>query len=571
MPRIQEERDGGQFYTGTGTGTDACETDVGDHPGGTEERSGCNADSATGTGTFEDGDVRETWDATSALAAFPPADGWVHTDMGPCDCCASAAPCCDYLTWPAGTEVCLVASGGTGTCAYVDGQTMRLRLDDGTGPGGYNNYYPSGPDPIGFTCVESYTGDGRPTNRVTFQCILIDGVYYWRVQYLDGINPPQVAALVPITSCTGLLATFSMQGDPGGIPDGCYCSDTFTVEAYRVLSTDPCPPTTGTGTASTLPKWWCAKQAFDGTSRRKCLQGATVALDGPFDTEGDCTGACPEPTSWCVRFQDYDGADQPVGGSYLECVDLGVDPTEPVTSGSATNPGAVRREGTIEDGPWAAEDCPGACPPCGGDGGGTPGSGTATVDCTDRPIYCVKTEIRDGAGNPLSDATYACQLDTDGPPWTHVGQTVSQPIEGGSIVSEAIACYPDDGSCDAECGTTVTGGDAARKNVTVTPAGEVVPVPQARPPARPVRERPETPQGVIRRVREGSGQAVPRPVRTTLPVARPNRCEHLGRRTERKYGCNGWKCRHDCGLGLPAVPGEFCQTCPSYEDSGEKF
>lgn len=54
----------------------------------------------------------------------------------------------------------------------------------------------------------------------------------------------------------------------------------------------------------------------------------------------------------------------------------------------------------------------------------------------------------------------------------------------------------------------------------------------------------------------------PRP----LPVIRPDRCEHLGKRNDFKAGCNGWQCGHSCDLGLPAVPGIYCQTeCTKYE------
>ena len=54
-------------------------------------------------------------------------------------------------------------------------------------------------------------------------------------------------------------------------------------------------------------------------------------------------------------------------------------------------------------------------------------------------------------------------------------------------------------------------------------------------------------------------------LRKPLPLAHPDRCLHLGKRTELRAGCNGWKCRHDCEKGLAAVPGLFCQTCESYE------
>lgn len=50
-----------------------------------------------------------------------------------------------------------------------------------------------------------------------------------------------------------------------------------------------------------------------------------------------------------------------------------------------------------------------------------------------------------------------------------------------------------------------------------------------------------------------------------LLVTRPTKCECLEKRTEFRSGCNGWKCRHECKKGLPAVPGEFCQMdCREY-------
>lgn len=44
------------------------------------------------------------------------------------------------------------------------------------------------------------------------------------------------------------------------------------------------------------------------------------------------------------------------------------------------------------------------------------------------------------------------------------------------------------------------------------------------------------------------------------------RCLHLGKRTEFKAGCGGWRCVHECEAGEPqAVPGGNCQTCPKWE------
>jgi hypothetical protein len=46
------------------------------------------------------------------------------------------------------------------------------------------------------------------------------------------------------------------------------------------------------------------------------------------------------------------------------------------------------------------------------------------------------------------------------------------------------------------------------------------------------------------------------------------RCLYLGTRTEFRSGCSGWGCRHQCELGLMAVPGGSCQVCSHFEDDG---
>ncbi len=55
------------------------------------------------------------------------------------------------------------------------------------------------------------------------------------------------------------------------------------------------------------------------------------------------------------------------------------------------------------------------------------------------------------------------------------------------------------------------------------------------------------------------------PLRIIIQIIRPDRCEHLGKRTEFRQGCNGFNCQHECAKGMPAVPGKLCQTCPLYE------
>jgi hypothetical protein len=61
------------------------------------------------------------------------------------------------------------------------------------------------------------------------------------------------------------------------------------------------------------------------------------------------------------------------------------------------------------------------------------------------------------------------------------------------------------------------------------------------------------------------------------PPARPERCLHLGPRTEFKTGCGGFNCFHQCELGhtedpMRGVglvrPGGFCQTCVDFTPDG---
>jgi hypothetical protein len=61
-------------------------------------------------------------------------------------------------------------------------------------------------------------------------------------------------------------------------------------------------------------------------------------------------------------------------------------------------------------------------------------------------------------------------------------------------------------------------------------------------------------------------------VRIGLPIIRPYRCIHFGKRIEFRPGCGGWGCIHDCVIGYRAVPSTTCQRCESYvEDVGEQW
>lgn len=54
----------------------------------------------------------------------------------------------------------------------------------------------------------------------------------------------------------------------------------------------------------------------------------------------------------------------------------------------------------------------------------------------------------------------------------------------------------------------------------------------------------------------------PKPIAAT--IVRKVRCEFLIGREEFRVGCGGMNCRHACSKGLPAIPGQYCQTCPTY-------
>lgn len=96
---------------------------------------------------------------------------------------------------------------------------------------------------------------------------------------------------------------------------------------------------------------------------------------------------------------------------------------------------------------------------------------------------------------------------------------------------------------------------------------------QAKPPALPPASAP-TASRVL-------GAAIAK--RNSAPKPRPAPCIHLGGRLERKQGCGGFSCTHDCDHGvedtghaaverhlggrhpLKTVPSDQCQTCPGYE------
>lgn len=57
-------------------------------------------------------------------------------------------------------------------------------------------------------------------------------------------------------------------------------------------------------------------------------------------------------------------------------------------------------------------------------------------------------------------------------------------------------------------------------------------------------------------------------IASALRLSPRGECEYLGKRTEYKAGCSGWKCKHTCNAGEPyAEPGGVCQLCPKWSSS----
>lgn len=160
------------------------------------------------------------------------------------------------------------------------------------------------------------------------------------------------------------------------------------------------------------------------------------------------------------------------------------------------------------------------------------GSGPTTVDVTvtvTAPAlnWCLRIDVGDGG------TSYVC---SDDPSWTHVGQSVSF---GGTVETVVNGPFYDT-PCDPNCPC-------------------VGPMEAPMPTLEDVTKMRV--EKAVRAFQKGVGK---RPDPKDAP--RPIRCEHLGRRTEMRAGCNGWLCRHECAKGLPATPGLYCQVkCRDYQ------
>lgn len=322
MPRVNEERDGDYAeYAGTGTGSHwdrACESTEGDHESG-EERLDCNTSAGTGSGTNEN-DREETWSAASALAAFPPEEGWQHIDRGPCECCGTAC----FIDLDSIPETLWISLNGTVIELTRYTLTPEYRAQGASGQFDVNVH-------IQADCV------------VSIFIVDIENCYDKNIQTLILCQAP---------SFTYAKVSYDGAGagcDPPGGP---------SPMSVELCASNPCA---GTGTCvADEALWWCVKSSTPG-NRRQCVQGVTSAYDGPFSSQAACESSCVEPDVWCVEWQDEDEESNPIGRPYVTCENLG--------TGDEIGQIIVEadRSGIVVDGPWTAENCTNGCPPCSGD------------------------------------------------------------------------------------------------------------------------------------------------------------------------------------------------------------
>lgn len=223
-----------------------------------------------------------------------------------CGECDPEAECGD----PADRYVCVTVTAGTGSAAALVGTSILLKWDPVHGQGNlgdvWSNDYSGGPEAIGWGCS---AGEGFPAAKMVFACLTDPMGYpagkYWTVQWLDGMNPPQVVALARAAACAGLLGTFTVACDPGAVGEPCYCTagDTFTVEAYMLDSADgDCPPVEPMAMAAgeaarqrrrTVPK----PAGGPGTELRRLLKEIGVSDAGC----GGCGSFAAEMDRWGVE------------------------------------------------------------------------------------------------------------------------------------------------------------------------------------------------------------------------------------------------------------------------------
>lgn len=326
MPRVNEER----FGPGTGTWDRECESVLGDHEPG-EERTNCNTGIGTGSGT--EGTREETWTSSSALAAFPLEEGWIHEDQGPCECCNGIPiPCCPLA--------------GTGPVALLP-RTLCLTIS-GCSHAATNTTFILEWDEVFLAWVALVDSEIYCVGRWEFACLFdIDATK--RFQLLGAGGDFDLAwTEIPAEDCEPFLWTRTNVMHE----NSCCPNDSVTAIIQ---------PCAGTGTF--IPpgaKWWCVKQGNIG-NRRICTQGVTEAYDGPYDSEAECNADCVEPDTWCVEWQDEDGEGNPVGRPYVTCEGLGTGDE----LGQIIDEGT--RTGIVIAGPWLEDNCNLACPPCSGD------------------------------------------------------------------------------------------------------------------------------------------------------------------------------------------------------------
>lgn len=371
MPRLNEERDGDyDEYAGTGTGSHwdrACESVPGDHEAGTE-RLNCNVETGTGSGTERT--RQEIWSADSALAAFPPEEGWIHEDKGPCECCGVSTTCCDTTI---ATQIPITVASSCGSLDGLEGiavydvtnEWWEIVIDTGCADCRYLRiqvFCDINADPDAWSVAFNFE---QTIGGIVCIALIDEGD---EPDFTGTCNPFVVTGTWPAITVTGhtcctspfsltITAQYERWWCVETAPDTFECQES---EAQPPNSTGPFPTEVTCSAACGNGKWWCVKQGTIG-NRRVCQQEVTEAYDGPYNSQEDCESACEEPDAWCVEWQDEDEESNPIGRPYVTCEVLGTGDE----LGQILNEGT--RTGIVVGGPWNSENCALACPPCGGD------------------------------------------------------------------------------------------------------------------------------------------------------------------------------------------------------------
>lgn len=241
-----------------------------------------------------------TWVGEGAPPEGIPAS--VAVDPILCGDCDPEAECAA----PADRYICATVTAATGAWTTHIGNSILLKWDPVHGQGNlgdvWSNDYSGGPDAFGWLCTP---GVGFPNAKILVACLVNPSGYppgrYWVLQWFDGLDPPQVLALIPASTCAGELGSFNCIPEPN-IPDECYTAPgTFVVTIYMLDSAGAaCPPAEEAAAAGVRParrlRSRSAPVAGPGTELRKLLKALGVSDNGC----AGCGGTASQMNVWGV-------------------------------------------------------------------------------------------------------------------------------------------------------------------------------------------------------------------------------------------------------------------------------